>query len=260
MQRQWLFAFVGLCAALMAMFPAADGKEPAAFTIQPRSGVATITYRILRNGNAIGEHRYTFFEQADGLVVTSEAVAQVTLLGFPAYRFRQVVRESWQSGRLVMLDAHTDDNGRATEVRARATADGIAIDGSGGRAQVAADAVPATYWHASTIRGVPLIDTRNGRTKPPDVTPLGGQNVEVPGRGPTMAQRFHVDGPIRFDVWYDDSGLWAKAAFETEHGRIEDVPSSVSGDPVLLAHILSAQRATLAATLADATARPPSEK
>lgn len=231
--------------ALAVWSGASVGADRAAASGEKITGTVTLSHRILRDGSPIGEHRYTFSTDGATLTVTSSASAALTLLGVPVYRFTQQVRETWRDGRLLAFDAHTNDNGTILEVRGQATAQGLAIDGPKGHAVVPANAAPTTYWSTATTHGVPLIDTRDGSVTGSNVIPLGWDQVAVPGAPPVDAQRFHVHGPFRFDVWYDSDGLWRKAAFNTEHGHIEDVPSQVTGDRALLMRILSVQFAAL---------------
>lgn len=244
MQRL-IHAVAALALCLSAGAPLAAEPPPETPT-QKVAGTVTLSHRILRDGEPIGEHRYTFSTDGTTLNVTSDASAVLTFLGVPIYRFTQQVRETWRDGRLVALESHTNDNGKRLEVRAKATPAGVAVDGPKGHAIAPADAVPTTYWNAATTRGVPLIDTRDGAVATAQVTPLGQDRVAVPSAAPVDAQRFKVDGPFRFEVWYDSDGLWRKAAFNTEHGRIEEIPTGLNGDRALLMRILSARYAAVA--------------
>lgn len=235
----WVRGFAAALAAILATGSASASADHVAGDAAPRHGTFEASFRILRDGAPVGEHRYRF-SLADGiLTVSSNANATVTMLGLPVYRFTQTVREVWRDGRLVSLEATTDDNGVRTNVSATATVRGLVVDGPRGRAVAAASAVPTTYWNIGTVRGAPLIDTRDGEVMPRRITPLAWERIAAAGGSAVAAQHYRVDGHKSCHIWYDGYGVWQRAACQTEHGWIEDVPDRASGDRVQLARMLS---------------------
>lgn len=236
---RWVRGPAAALAALLATGFGPASAERAADDAGPRPASFEASFRILRNGTPIGEHRYRF-SLADGtLTVTSDASATVSVLGLPVYRFTQRVQEAWRDGRLLSLEAATDDNGVRTNVSAQATAQGLVVDGPRGRAIATPSAIPTTYWNVGTVRGAQLIDTRDGEVMSRPVTPLAWERIPVAGEAAVAAQHFRIDGRMPCHIWYDAHGVWQRAACQTEHGWIEDVPIRASGDRLQLARMLS---------------------
>ncbi|HEX6977733.1 MAG TPA: DUF6134 family protein [Alphaproteobacteria bacterium] len=218
MLARLLAALLG-CSA--AVFPAHADTIPAAPDAAAADTTITRLFRIFHDGTPIGEARYVFVADGPTLTVTSETVASRRVLGLTVFRFIHRVRETWRGGRLIQLEAVTDDNGQLTRVTGHATAAGLEVDGPAGRSVAPPDAVPTTYWHPATMHGVPMIDTRAGVVGPTHAAPLAreasGQAAHV------AAQGYKISGPVLFYAWYDADGVWRRTAAATEHGWIEGV-------------------------------------
>ncbi len=235
----------GFAVPLVVMLAAGAGSASAERSVAeagPGRTAFEVNFRILRDGDPIGQNRYSFALMGKTLTVSSDASARVTVLGMTVYRFTQHVREEWRDGRLVALEATTDDNGVRTRVSATATDQGLIIDGPLGRTIAPPSAVPTTYWNVGTVRGAPLIDTRDGEVQSPPVTPLAWESLAVPGADAVAARRYLIGSRKPCHVWYDAEGVWHRMACETEHGRIENIPVRASDGRAQLARLLSEQK------------------
>ncbi len=176
------------------------------------SATATPTewsFTVRLDGKPIGTHRFVLASASDGpRALSSEAQFDVRLLGVSLYRYRHRVSERWADGCLTSIDAHTDDNGRRTEVR------GQAQDGSfdlqvrdTGRPAPAPAAPPGclmsfAYWNPALAEQTRLLDPGSGRVESvvitvPRAVPADLNAQAQPVRG------LHIGGLAKpIDVWY----------------------------------------------------------
>lgn len=224
--------------ALAALFLLAASPAAAEEVARP------LTYRfdVLREGSPIGWHRVTIHQRADFTEVQTVVDLAVRLGFLTLFKFHQTVREVWHDGRLVELDASTDDDGDRYQVRVRPDGDGLAVSGFAGALRAPRDAVPTTYWHEATASGSALIDTRKGRVTVPAITDMGWETIEASHR-PVEAHRFRLAGIFNFDIWYDRAGVWQKTRFFVRGGEIDEVADGIDGDPGLLAALAERLRA-----------------
>lgn len=154
----------------------------------------------------IGTHRFTLRSDPDGVArLESEAAFDVTLLGIPVYRYRHRASERWQGDCLEAIDATTDDNGRATEVRGRRRAPGMFEIEGGGPPQTAnlSCLMSFAYWQPALASQRVLLDPGTGRLESVVIEPLPPATLEVQGT-PRSVRGLRISGlPRPIDVWYE---------------------------------------------------------
>ena len=179
----------------------------AAAHAQPR----TLEFDVLREGSPIGTHRVTI-DDRDGETRVDIAIDLAVRFAFlTVYRYTHRSREIWRDGRLAALDAQTDDNGERTQVEARATAEGLAVTGSGGVYIAAHDTIPTSYWNRDKLARDRLLDTQSGKLI--DVT---AQRLTNDASGAT----WRLSGDLEADLAYGPTGDWTALAFMTRGSRI----------------------------------------
>ncbi len=173
---------------------------------------APIGFSIERGGEPIGHHRVTFERAANGdLIANVDIAIQVRIAFITVFRYSHRARETWRDGRLVALDARTDDDGRRSVVRARATAEGLEIDGPEGRFVAPADILPTSYWRRDTVQRRQLLDTQAGRIV--DVA------VRRVGEG-----QWRISGDLDFTIGYAPDGAWSGMSFTVRGASITYAP------------------------------------
>jgi hypothetical protein len=195
---------------------------------------APITFTVFRGGSPIGKHRVSFNRDGNALAVEIAIDLQVRLLNIPVYRYTHRSSELWEGGRLKRLDARTDDDGTRTEVRARATADGIAVEGSGGSFLAPVDTKPTSYWHEDMTRRVKLLDTQAGQLIGVQAKRAGTQRARIGGQ--EIDVRFYeLTGDLNSRLGYSASGEWVDLEFMARGSRISYLrdlpPASVTRSP-----------------------------
>ncbi len=166
----------------------------------------------------IGEHQIQVSREAGRVVVEHSAHLAVKLLTFTAFERQSHYREVWEGERLIEFDGVTIDNGERFEVRARAEADQLIIEGSAGRFEAPATTTPSQPSLAGAIaRRTTFMDIRTGRLLEGRVTLAGHETLQL-ASGPVESERYEVAGDLEHVAWYDATGvvvqwrLWRQGA------------------------------------------------
>lgn len=182
---------------------------------QPR----TLEFDVLREGAPIGTHRVTI-DQRDGETRVEIAIDLAVRFAFlTVYRYTHRSTETWRDGRLVALDARTDDNGARTQVEAHAVEGGIAVRGSGGDYLAAADTIPTSYWNRDKLARDKLLDTQSGK-----LIDVAATRRAFDASG----AKWRLSGDLEADLAYGPAGDWTSLAFVTRGSRIVYVRRSNS--------------------------------
>ncbi|MBN9496086.1 MAG: hypothetical protein J0H39_04985 [Alphaproteobacteria bacterium] len=193
---------------LLALFAALVLSWPAA------AAPPTLEFDVLRDGAPIGKHRVTIERDGTETRATIEIDMAVRLAFVTVYRYTHRSTELWREGRLVSLDARTDDNGTRTQVSARATDAGLAIDGSGGRYDAPAETVPTSYWNREKVMRSPLLDTQSGK-----LIDVSAMALAADANG----TRYRLAGDLEADLVYGPGGDWTGLSFSARGARIDYV-------------------------------------
>ncbi len=182
----------------------------------PRSG--SLAFRLMRHGSAIGTHALAFRPDGDSLEVDIAVEVLVKFGPIPFVRYTHHNRESWQSGRLVGLEARTDRNGTRLEMAASPTSSGLKVEGSGTQPYIAPhDAFGTTYWRQASVFG-PLIGTQDGILVHPVISQLQPEPIRMASGEETPVKRYKLSGVLNLELWYDTSDTWAGMRFTVDDG------------------------------------------
>ena len=167
-----------------------------------------LAFQVFRNGSAVGSHVLEFTPGADSLAISIAVDIAVGIGPIVLFRYRLRGEEHWHGGRFRQAEFTTDNNGRAAFMRARRTAEGIAVEGSGGPPYLApAAALPATHWNPAE-HDAPMVNPQDGRLFQPSVTRSGPAPMPLPDGTTLPARRFSLTGEPRMELWYDAAESW----------------------------------------------------
>lgn len=183
---------------------------------------APIAFTVLRDGSPMGTHRLSFSREGERLIVDIQIRFEVKLAFITVFRYQHDARETWEQGRLVALDSRTNDDGTMFQVKARATAAGLAIESTGGTYTAPLDTVPSSYWHVDMIRHARVLDSQSGRMIDLVATPTGTGEVPV-GARPVPARFFRLSGEISGELAYGPEDEWVKLSFGARRSEIKYV-------------------------------------
>ncbi len=176
-------------------------------------------FTVYRDGERIGFHSVTFRRDGQELHVEVDIDFEITFAFVTLYRYSHHNHEIWRDGRLVSLKSRTDDNGDSYRVSARATAEGLRVEGSAGDFVAPAGVLPTSYWHPDTVDQSRLLDSQHGRLLDITVKPAGYERIER-GDGTVRAKRYEIDGDLDLTIWYGPERDWTKLAFTVKGSDI----------------------------------------
>ncbi len=213
--------FMPILAALLAL-PLLATTQPADASIRPSTQLG---FRILRNGDQIGQERLRFKKNGSTEKVTSKIDIVYRVAFIPVYRFTQTVDETWRDGRLVAMRAHTDDDGTHHHVAVTDRGDELMVDADGKRRAAPPSIIPASLWNMAVLRHNTLLDTTDGDALPITVSNRGTDTIRVNGERVT-AYHYHISGALDRDLWYNRAGRLVRVQFTASDGsQIRFVPS-----------------------------------
>ena len=163
----------------------------------------TFKYVVVRNGDQIGTHTVELRRKDAETSVKAETRVEVKIAFFTAYQFRQANTEKWVNGRLVSLQATTDDNGTPHKVEVTAGTQGLRIQADGKTATAAPETVPASVWNRALVRQSTAISLSDGSLMPIKVADKGEETIVVQGKR-VKARRYFMSGKFEQDLWYDE--------------------------------------------------------
>ncbi|MFY7960166.1 MAG: DUF6134 family protein [Elsteraceae bacterium] len=205
------------CAVLTILLAAAAAFASSASAQIPRGKV--LEFEAFRNGSSIGTHRLSFWTEGSAVKVDVSIRLKVALAFVTLYRYEHDSQESWEGGRLVGLATRTNDDGKATEVRAKAEGDELKIEGSGGQFSLPLGTFPTSYWKREITAQSLVLDTQDGvRTKVEGAAPVR-ETYPVLGKA-VPADRYSLSGELPLDLWYTPKGEWIGLRFTSKGSEI----------------------------------------
>jgi len=183
----------------------------------PKSDFA---FQVLRDGNPIGTSTIDVRSDAQGTNVEIATHIAVKFAFVVVYRFDQTEKEFWSpDGRLLALDATTDDNGSRHNMRADNTGIALKIETDGTSRSVPPQTVPMSLWNASLLAQRSALSTRDGAIVPVKVYDKGTETVAVRG-SPVRAHHYVVTTTFPEDVWYDSDNHLVQMELKGRDGSV----------------------------------------
>ncbi|MEJ8851590.1 DUF6134 family protein [Variovorax rhizosphaerae] len=163
----------------------------------------------LLDGEPIGEHRFSVVASGDARKVTSDANFTVKFVGITAYRYRHHASEQWRGNCLKALDATTDDDGKAIQVRSKPEDDSLLVSTNAGKARALPGCVMSfAYWNPSIRSQTRLLNAQTGELEEVQIRRMGAGEIPVRGKM-VAATRWRISGPPQpVDVWYSAQDEW----------------------------------------------------
>jgi hypothetical protein len=207
MDRRRFLVAAGATAAAVPM-----GTAPASAVLALPPG-NQIGFKVLRNGNIIGEHHLAFTQLGNDLTVAISAVLAVKLAGITVFSYSLAATERWSDGVFQSVDSKVNDNGTKLEVHAKKNATGYDIVGTEVPHYVGPrNTLPLTYWNRAFLTGT-ILNIQTAHSYPAIVTSPGWNKLPTAAGGTITAQRFDVTGKLHLSVWYDQYDQWSGLEF-----------------------------------------------
>ncbi len=203
-----------------SLFLPGSGSARAASLAIPDVAVSR-TFNVFWGKDAIGSHRISVTPAgAPGdrdVAVDIDMLVDLGLFGEITYAHSS--RETWRGGRIVELQARTDDDGDVSEVRGSAKGEHFLLQGPGGPFEASGDLLTSNCaWSEAICQQSENIDATTGTVVGLVATPKGAATDAVNG----PARTYQVICPmIAGSFWYDEGGLWVRSTLERSGEKID---------------------------------------
>jgi hypothetical protein len=197
---------------------------PAAAQAEVELASTHMNFAIMRDGGRIGTCDFRLHRNGRETTVEVVTHVQVKLAFITVYRFDQTETERWVDGRLVALNAVTDDNGTPHKVAATSRGDVLSVEADGKVSEVDPSLMPVSLWNPALVQKTKALDPQDGRIVPLSVVDHGKEQLELPGRLET-AHHYSIKTTFPQEVWYDKRQQLIKVALRGSDGsKIEYHP------------------------------------
>jgi len=173
-------------------------------------------FRVMRNGSNIGQHVLDFEPDGPRLTVRIAVDLAVGIGPITLYRYTHRAVERWEDGRVVSLEAETNDDGSPSTITMRRQDGRLAVESSrAGRYVAPPGTLPATHWNRRMLDG-PFINTQTGEVLRPTVRREGAE--PLPWAPQRQGERFVLSGAVDLETWYDAAPNWIGLRFRASDG------------------------------------------
>ena len=179
-----------------------------------------LAYHIMRNGSQIGTSTITIKTDAQATLVQIATHIEVKFAFVVLYRFDQTEDERWTSdGRLLALDASTNDNGAQHVIKADACEGAMSVQTDGVTRKVGAETIPMSLWNSTVLAERPALIPQDGTVVPLKVVDRGADVLSIHGAS-TRAHHYQVTTTFPEDVWYDSNHRLIKLELTGRDGSL----------------------------------------
>jgi len=200
--RMGLLVLVAFCSA------GAGKAEPA---------TETMRFAVMRDGQQIGNNTIELRRSGSETTVHMVTHVEVKIAFVTVYRFDQTETERWVGGKLMALNAVTDDNGTLHRVRASRADDKLMIEANGKTTEVAGNTIPASLWNPLLLEKSVALNPQDGKIMPIAVTDRGEDQLVVQGRA-KRARHYVIKSTFPQDVWFDEARQLLKVELKGSDG------------------------------------------
>ena len=146
------------------------------------------------DGKACGQYVMTITKQDSG-IVSMQGVANMTLkLLLRTYRYQFEGTEHWKNGRLLQLNSKSDDDGKKSEVSAKAETQSLRLRVNGQERNCRWDVWTTSYFQVADQRfhnqAVPLLDNDTGKEYLGQLKLLAAETLTLGGKSRRRANIF----------------------------------------------------------------------
>jgi len=113
--HRWFHSIAGLaCGCVLVVITQVSNANESSAEQQAAKYPDSALYTIRRKGKKVGTHWVNFSNNGTGLNVEVESKITISILKVPVYRFNYVATEQWNNGRLIGVNARTNNGGEIT--------------------------------------------------------------------------------------------------------------------------------------------------
>ena len=185
----------------------------------PGASTETLRFSIMRNGDQIGTHTVEINRGPKETSVNMSTDLAVKVMFIVAYHLQYTTSEKWVGGKLIALNAESDDNGTKHKVSATLKPNGLEVEADGKTSTVDKNIIPATLWNPEVVKRSQVLDPKDGEIVPITVTEQGVEDLTVEGRT-IKARHYILKSKFQQDVWYDEKGRLVQSSLVAPDGSV----------------------------------------
>lgn len=182
-----------------------------------------LEYDILRDGAVIGEQLVEIQEggQGQGMTVEVSQTIEVKALFVVLYNRYHKRQETWEDGRIVAIEAETDDDGDLYDLTIVAEDGGYTRTVNGETRTFGDDYGFAPDWNLAAAGERKALSAQTDEIYDPlYLEKLGEEELSLPS-GRYRTERWQASGDFERDLWYDGDGRLVRMLFESRGSEIE---------------------------------------
>jgi len=185
----------------------------------PGASSETLRFAIMRNGDQIGTHTVEINRGPKEISVNMSTDLAVKVMFITAYHLQYTTSEKWVGGKLVALNAESDDNGTKHKVSVTLKPNGLEVAADGKTSTVDKNIIPATLWNHEVVKRSQVLDPKDGEVVPITVTDQGAEDLTIDGKT-VKARHYVLKGKFPQDVWYDEKGRLVQSSLVAPDGSV----------------------------------------
>ena len=178
-----------------------------------------IIFDVFRKGSAVGTHEVNFSRDGQDVIAKTRFEVSIKILIVPVYSYVYTSKERWRNGKLISLQAETNDNGELSNLDITRKGEDLSLSGSGGEFIAPGVLYPTTHWNSGVIGSTQVINTITGKINDVELQNRGIEIIETQ-HGNIQSTHFAYRGDLNTEVWYDKSGKWTKMRFAGKDGAM----------------------------------------
>lgn len=181
------------------------------------SATETMKFAVTRDDAPIGTNTIDVIRKGAETSVQIVTHVAVGMAFFTLYKFDQTETELWTNGRLLAMNAVTDDNGTLHHTNANCHDGKLVVEGDGPVQNLATTVLPASLWNSAMLSQNVALNPEDGKLVPVSVVDRGEDNLTVAGR-PERVHHYLLKTIFAQDVWYDDGHRLVKMELKGADG------------------------------------------
>ncbi len=174
------------------------------------------TFTVLKDGQPVGHHRFVFDRSGDRIEIREATEIEVKFAMIPIYTFEHQANELWQDGRVVRVDATTNDNGEKLAIRVRSDGQGYVRTVNGRVDRFDASKRILAVWNKDTLKHHDFFSVVEDQTLQVSFELIGQEKLSLHGQSLDV-DHYRMVGDEERDLWFDKAGQVVKVEFQ-RHG------------------------------------------
>ncbi len=174
------------------------------------------TFTVLKDGDPVGHHRFVFDRDGGRIEIREATEIEVKLAMIPIYTFEHQARELWQDGKVVRVDATTNDNGEKLDITVRPDGQGYVRTVNGRVDRFDDSKRILAVWNKDTLKHHDFFSVVEDQTLKVSFQLIGREQLGLHGQMLDV-DHYRMSGDEERDLWFDSAGQIVKVEFQ-RHG------------------------------------------